>query len=201
VAKYEVTEFPTLSVFFFSEETGDVDATKPLKYKGALKPAEIDTFISGFAPPPKDQAGKSAPSKPVEELKPEVIAVTSDQVLQDKCVNKLGLCFIVFLDPQEEDHAANLAKLQEVADKHYKSFKTFWMDGRAQNNFREALGVSDMLPGGAVYSPNRGIFITYRGGFAVDAIGQFFDEVLTGAIRRSSRLDKLPPLEIVKDEL
>jgi len=75
------------------------------------------------------------------------------------------------------------------------------MDGRKQNNFRETLGVSDMLPGGAVYSPGRGVFITYRGAYALDPIGEFFGEVLSGKIRRSSRLDKLPALEIAKDEL
>jgi len=94
-----------------------------------------------------------------------------------------------------------MEKLQQVAEKHYKSFKVFWVNGREQNNLREALGVSDMLPGGAVYSPGRGLYVTYRGGFDVDAISEFLEGVLVGRGGRVVKLEKLPPLEKHKDEL
>lgn len=70
--------------------------------------------------------------------------LTGQEVFEEACTSKLGLCVIAALDPKAgdpEDHAENLQTLQQAQQRmHSEPFQFMWVNSRSRPSFVTSLG-------------------------------------------------------------
>jgi protein disulfide-isomerase A6 len=198
VSKFGVKKFPTIL------SVNDADLAQSVAYEGPLKAVPLGEFIGQHSLPPRTQAKpaqKQAEKPKVEEMKPVVNELKSTDTLKTLCVDKGGLCAIAFIDSYEESKAGYVAQLEKAVQKQYKNFRFFLTD-QHQTALRDALGVPEMLPGLAVYNPSKGRSIVFRSAFSDEKIVEFLENILSGSVRKTIPVDKLPEWQQPpKDEL
>ena len=199
VARFNVGKLPAVVV---KREDGSFET-----YSGKLEHKDLHAWLDKLAPAAQrkpEQAGKEEKEKEKEAPQEpfQVWQVSGQEVLEQKCLQKKGLCVVAFLDVLEEDSFGQYIEVFEaLGQANQKKFHFLWLDGPSNYEFGESFSVNS-YPGLAVLSPAKKSFVNYPGAFEQQRLQEFLDAVLMGK-KRSVVLDQIPSLTSskLKDEL
>jgi len=192
--KYEVTEFPAALVI---NKEGKVE-----KLEGKIARESLYQFAGKFATakPKEDSSSQSnkKPATPPPVVKAEVVHVTSDELLQEKCYNH-ALCVIAILNEEEDSevHRTYTEQLLQVAEKFKTSFRFVWVDGVKHPHLMEELNAGSDLPQVVAVNSKRLASANFLGAFGVDSITSWLERILRGTAR-VYEIRKLPTLNFDK---
>lgn len=177
-------------------------------YDGKLEHKPIYDFLATHIKRTenKQQQQQQQPAAPKSDEPFQVWKVDDQASFEQRCLKRLGLCVVAFLDAQDEEAdsldqylSALTAVGQQATKKTTASF--MWLDGPSHADFAAAFEVS-AFPGLAVYAPGKKSYVPYYGAFEEKKIDAFISQVLQ-AKKRSVPIDSVPVLSAAanKDEL
>jgi len=185
---YKVTTFPTLLVL--------QDSGEHVVFEGKLGHDALFKFLEPFAKFPQQEPPAQKQKERQPEPEPEtggIFEITEQAIFDTHCVNKVGLCVLAFLDPEntdEADHNKYIELLKNLGQKYKGKFRFFWMDGLAQSDFTRTFDISAIYPNLVVISPKKLRYSPFRRAFEEEPLEEFLESVLRG--KSSIPFDKLP---------
>jgi protein disulfide-isomerase A6 len=185
VEKYGITAFPTLLILA-QEEGGE-----HIKFEGKLSHDSLSKFLEPHAVPiPKQEKKGKAESEPEPQPQPqrepetgEIFLVKDQAFFDEKCVNKGGLCALIFLDYNnfEQDEIDRYINILTSLGVQFKGkLRLFYLDGPAQPALSNVLDLSANYPNAVVLSTNKKRYTPFKGSFTEEALADFFSGVLLG---------------------
>ncbi|XGW23835.1 hypothetical protein V3C99_005783 [Haemonchus contortus] len=183
--KYGVRGFPTIK--YFAPGSSDSDA---VDYDGGRTTSDIVSW---------------AESKAMENLPPpEVLQITSQQVVEEQCQGK-QLCVFAFLphilDCQADCRNKYLSILRASGDYFKKNgWGWIWTEGASQPKLEEAFGVGGFgYPAMVALNHRKMKFSTLRGSFDDDGIREFLRDLSYGKGQTvTMKGDALPTIDKVE---
>lgn len=173
-------------------------------YSGALKPADLSSFLETYATPlPKSkgsgESAKATPPPPPPEVEITEVRESVDQATFDELCLSKGVCGLAILDNSSDNadaatHEQHLATLLSLAKAKKKQARFTWVDGFKHPEVIKALDIGADYPQLVLLSPKKKGFAQYLGSFEEKQMGEFIDKVASGR-KRMVPLDALPSLE------
>uniref|UniRef100_A0A6B2L5M2 protein disulfide-isomerase n=1 Tax=Arcella intermedia TaxID=1963864 RepID=A0A6B2L5M2_9EUKA len=179
VSKYEIDSFPKLIIV-------DDKGKKLDTFAGQFTNSEISDFLKKYAQDAVDpQINPVPPEAQKAEPKPREAKLyhVTDQASFDTSCFQHGLCLIVFLDPQAEEHPSFLETLNSLVS-HVPSVQVLWMDGNKHSNLVDAFGVASSFPQAVAYQRKSKRYRNFLGGFSEDQLNEFIILVQSGSSKK-----------------
>jgi len=191
---YKIQNFPTIIMI---SNSGDV-----IKYEGKIERKPIIEFLSPFAAnyykQQQQQQQSEEPKEKYEEITPELHYIQNQEDFDENC-RSTGLCYIVFLDPSNEENEKYITLLEAMVTKHPK-FSIMWVDGPTHLNFAKGFSLPDGFPQAVLLQKKHLKYRVFTGAFEEELIDEFFDMAVSGK-GRTATLSKLPSFEEKKEDL
>jgi protein disulfide-isomerase A6 len=201
---FGIVKFPTLVVVPPGKEG--------VVYEGSLKHEHLHTFLSQHALEATLNDEEALKMDALPPFDPTVHPSITQKDLQTNCLDKPGVCLIVFLNgpPFEDDelikeHEASLNLLKTLKQNDHDRngpYQFTWVDTRHSKTLAKELDLSDDRPAVVALSARKKTFRVMLGAWDIEAIERFMRETTSGQGRGLSSLSFAVRLDqVVHDEL
>ncbi len=164
--RYGINGFPTIKIF-----PPGFGLDKPLDYEGPRTTDGIESAAMEYL--------KKYPPKK------EVYQLISENVFQDECVNKNGVCIVVFLphlvDTKAEGRKKYIATLEAAGKKNAQyPYYYFWSQAYDQKPLEKAFNLGSGYPTVVAISPAKKKYAVMRGAYTIDGVSSFLGDLMRG---------------------
>ncbi|KAI8642221.1 hypothetical protein BD408DRAFT_367073 [Parasitella parasitica] len=190
VGEYGIESFPTLLII--SPEHGVV------KFEGKLNRENLKTFMEKHAlpsdnknTPPPATPEKEQPKKKVKE----VIALKTDEILENKCLKSKGNTVCVIAITGDEDKQDTLDTLDALKDKvspqQSLDFEYGWIHADQSHKIINTLQLSADYPSIFILHPSKHLFRNYVGSWSEGNLVKWLNQIGSGRVQAWSYTGEL----------
>ncbi|CEP12011.1 hypothetical protein [Parasitella parasitica] len=182
VAEYGIESFPTLLVI--SPKHGIVT------FDGKLNRDNLKTFMEKHALP-KDKKNTSHPAATEKEQAKkkakEVIALETDEILENKCLKSTGNVVCVIAITGDEDKKDTLDTLHALKDKtstqQSLDFEYGWIHADQSHDIINTLQLSEDYPSIFILHPSKHLFRNYVGSWSEGNLVKWLNQIGSGRVQ------------------
>lgn len=164
--RYVIQSYPTIKVF-----PSGYGLDKPIDYEGARTTDGIESAALEYLK-------KYPPMKEVHQL-------IGENIYNEECVNKNGVCVIVFLphivDTKAEGRKNYIKILEDASKKNAQyPYYLFWSQAYDQKPLEKAFNLGSGYPTVLAISPSKKKYAIMRGAYTVDGVASFLADLIRG---------------------
>lgn len=196
---YKVDKFPTLHVYPAGQK-------EHIVYDGKISFEALSKFLDNYSPEKeKKQATTEEEKVEVKPFDPNVPEISNQKDMEEHCLDKAGLCLLVVLDEEAEDHSESLETLKTLKKHDFDSngpFHFAWVSSKRSSQLDRDFDLADSRPNVVILSQKKKTYRVMLGSWDVKTVEKFMQDTVSGKGRGILSMSFTPTISaVVKDEL